>query len=463
MEEYGTLKFNNGAHPGKCEIDDRNNIIVTVYESDLNDGPDVILANFKHSCYEIYDNKLIDFEVGYYKFQASYLFNGGNFIKKIDRHIKKFEFTFSQLTQWLNLSIIKEFENGVKIEIPEDIILLDNEDIKVKIGFNKETDKNNSTKISIGVEAYIVVESKKAMSVDEIMKIIQIITRFFALIIGYTENVRNIITYESEPFEYKRFLIINTDFSNNVDAERSYNFYEFRTKWSDFKTSHFKNIFENWWNLNKNDNFSMVIQQFYSPYIGRCLEEEFLANVRVIEELYELKNEGNKKEIEENLRIDLGEFYQKHCDELKEIINNNTQLKSKHVRNYLNKAEQIHQDLINSVIGAYNMRKTLDVKLKEMDEYQELERILNNKDIINVDNKKCENMNVYNYIANTRNYYTHLSSNNSNIISDNVLSKYIRSLEKIIVHNLMKEIQLDENIISNLLQTDMYLNAWLLL
>lgn len=109
------------------------------------------------------------------------------------------------------------------------------------------------------------------------------------------------------------------------------------------------------------------------------------------------------------------------------------------------------------------MRKTLDVKLKEMDEYQELERILNNKDIINVDNKKCENMNVYNYIANTRNYYTHLSSNNSNIISDNVLSKYIRSLEKIIVHNLMKEIQLDENIISNLLQTDMYLNAWLLL
>lgn len=56
-----------------------------------------------------------------------------------------------------------------------------------------------------------------------------------------------------------------------------------------YESDFFKNIFENWWNLNKNDNFSMVIQQFYSPYIGRCLEEEFLANVRVIEELYELK------------------------------------------------------------------------------------------------------------------------------------------------------------------------------
>lgn len=464
MEVYGTLKFNNGAHPGKCEIDDRNNIIVTVYESDLNDGTDVILANLKSSYYEIYNNKLIENGVGYYKFLASYLFKGGNFNSKIDWNIKKFEFTFAQLTQWLDFSIIKEFENEVTVEIPEDIILLDNEDIKIKIRFNKETEKTkNNTKINIRVDAYSVVESKKVFSVDEIVKSIQIITRFFAIIIGYTENVRNIITYECEQFEYKRSLIINTDFSNNSDAKYSYNLYKFRTKWSDFEASNFKRLFNNWWNLNKNDNFFIVIQQFYSPYVGRCLEEKFLANVRVIEELYELKNEGEKKEIEESLRIDLGKFYQKHRDELKEIISNNTQLKSKYVRNYLNKTEQIHQDLINSVIGAYNMRKTLDVKIKEMDECHELEKISNEEDFINVDDEKNKNMNVYSYIAKTRNYYTHLSSDNSNIISDNILSKYIRALEKIIVHSLMKEIQLDEDIIRSILETDMYLNAYFFL
>ena len=257
--------------------------------------------------------------------------------------------------------------------------------------------------------------------------------------------------------EKRRLLIINTDFSNNLIAKDVYGIHKFRTKFEDFKTDNIELIFSKWWDLNKCKDFRRVIEQYYSPYVGRCIEERFLANVRALEELYELKFNNDNEKIEEDLYVDLTDFYKKNNEELKGIFRNNIKsFKNKYAKRYVDKMQKIHEELIKSIIGAYNMRTSLDVKIKKMDECKVLEQVSNDKDFINKEKKDNEIITVYNYTANTRNYHTHLSSRNSNIIDDIVLDKYSRAIEKILIYNLMKSVDVDSKKIKLILEKDSF-------
>lgn len=464
MKYVGKFYFDRKSHAATCSIEEDNNIYVTIHEDDINGYKRKISGLAENSYITIYESRMVDHGVGYYKYQSKYATICSTRIKfgKSDliNNIYDFKFIFFPLNEWLGLKTIFIEGNNIKLEIPKEIILMEN-NISIKIKYFKEGIEETCEIAEIKnfkVVPYIVVKSIKKMSVNEVMNYIQLISRFFAILIGYTDNIRKIYFHNYINGKLKldfieNILIINSNFSNKYDIRKGYNYLGLRTLYNDVKDK-ISILFSNWFEIYNKKEYNAPIIQYYSPYNGNALEEDFLIFSKILEK-FSICNDDKKKDKKNKnkIKIVLKKFYKEYYSELVKLIKKED-LKKEYIKNI----EEIHSSVIDSVLNNYDMRINLAQRIKKLDEYLVLEKYFDEGHVKNKTKVKNK-LTVYGCIANTRNYYTHLDKN-KNIIDEKHMSAYNRIMEMIIIKEMLKIIGFSKNEVDKIILKNQYLNLY---
>ena len=238
----GEFRFDRKNHPGECEIDNNNNIYLTIHESSINGYKRKIEGVASNENLTIYNCRLVGHGIGYYKYQAGHMVTGMNInYGRIDlnNYIQDFRFTFNPLDEWLGIVTIKNNDKSIEINIPDDIELYNINGLKIVIKYYREDDGiYENTVRNLKVKPYVCVESDRVLKIGKIMEYIQIITRFFAILMGYSGNVNKIKFHKRykgkiimESIENE--LIINTDFSNCYYNRQGYPTFNLRTYYNE--------------------------------------------------------------------------------------------------------------------------------------------------------------------------------------------------------------------------------------
>ena len=455
MVYKGSFKFDKSNHPGECQISKDNNIYLIINESDFNGYKRKIEGYADNKYLKIYDCRLVDNGKGFYKYQVAYLVDGTDIkIGKVDfiNNIQDFRFTFDPLEEWLNIDTLESNDNSIKINIPDDIYLYDKDGIKIKIKyFREENVIFGNTIEKLKIRPYICIETTKIMKVDRIKKYVQMVTRFFALLMGFTGNVNNIKFHKRYNGEIimqsiEDNLIINVDFSNCYGIRDGYS--SFRTNYNDCNGK-LDILFSKWFETY--EKYEEAINLYFIPYKANLVEEEFLNISKCLEKI-SIAKEDKKAKIRKNKQFHkiIEDFYKKHKLEL---INNLK--KSSFKKKYIDNIDEIHEEIANGLVYKYSHRVTLSKRIKDLDSDRGLIHHFENRHIT----KYKDTLTIYDYIANTRNYYTHLD-NCKFILKNKYIPEYCRIMEKILIKEMLKFIIDDANYIDEKLKKDNYLTVY---
>ena len=456
----GKFYFDKKEHPGECEVDEENHIYLTINESDINSFKEKIIGNAGNESLILYSCRLVEFRVGYYKYQVSYMIKNCVNIKyrnvDFNKHIQEFRFTFEPLDEWLGFKTIERNKKIIKFNNPDDIILYDTDELRIKIKFFEEDSGlyDNSIR-NIKVLPYICVSSSKIITIKKIMTYIQLITRFFAILMGYSGKVNRILfpkMYNGKIFMEKLEdeLVINTNFTNKYDIRVGYPTYNLRTYFKDLSDD-IKEIYSRWFELYFNKKYGEAITFYFSPYNSPTVESNLLNITKCLEKISiadENKNEKQNKN--KSFHKILIKFYKQHKKELeKELKENNFK------KEYIKNIENIHENIANAIVYKYDNRITLSKRLKDIDQNFILNKNFNPKHCTKTNN----DYSIYDYLANTRNYYTHLDKGEY-IIKDKYIPGYCRKLEKLFISKLLNLIIKDKKYVDEKIQKDIYLRLY---
>lgn len=455
----GTFYFDKKNHPGECEIDN-NNIYLTINESSINGYKKKITGFAGNEYLSLYNCSLIGNGIGYYKYQVGHVVKKGICIKyknvDFSKHIQSFRFTFNRLDEWLSIKTIKKDENGIKFNIPNDILLYNDDKLKIYIKYFEEECALTDTSIkNFNIIPYVCVRSVYVMSIERIIMYVQMITRFFALFIGYNSQVRLIKFHKM--YKGKNFMgdiedevVINTDFSNCYYNRLGYPTFNLRTYYNCISDNIMK-IFSKWYDIYFNKRYKEAICIYYSPYKSQTIEDDFLTIMKCLEKFsYATDNIKEKEKKNKAFKNILQKFYDKN-----KIILEKTMKDNGFKKEYIQNIEIIHESIANAIVYRYDTRVNLSSRINLLDKDNAITKRFNYKQC----KKENANYNVYDYLASTRNYYTHLDTKDY-ILKSEYLPGYIRRLEKIFISNLLLLIIDDEEYIKNLLSSDRYLSIY---
>lgn len=456
----GKFHFDKKYHPGECEVDKDNHIYLTINESDINGYKEKIIGNASNESLILYSCRLIGNGIGYYKYQVSHMVKNSINVKyrnvDFNKHIQDFRFTFEPLDEWLGFKTIEKDEEGIKFHLPNDIILYNNDGLNITIKFlKKDSGLYENTIKNIEVTPYICVSSSKVMDIEKIMTYIQLITRFFAILMGYSGKVKNVLFHKmyngkSIMGDFEDELIINADFTNCYDIRAGYPTFNLRTYFKDLSDD-ISRMFNKWFHLYFDKKYKEAIIFYFSPYNAHTIESDLLTIMKCLEKI-SIAEESKSEKQRKNRTFNkvLNDFYKKHKGELeKELKNNNFK------KEYIKNIEKIHEDIANAIIYKYDNRITLSKRIKDIDQKLILKKNFNFKHCT----RKNENYSIYDYLANTRNYYTHLD-NGEYIIKDEYIPGYCRKLEKLFVNKLLNFIITDKKYIEERIRIDGYLRLY---
>ncbi len=456
----GKFYFDKKDHPGECEVDEENHIYITINESDINGYKKKIKGNAGNESLIIYSCRLIGNGIGYYRYQASHMVKNGINIKyrnvDFNKHIQDFRFTFKPLDEWFGFKTIEKNDEVIKISIPEDIILYSSADLNIKVKYFEEGSISYNSIRNIKVIPYICVRSNNVISIKKIMTYIQLITRFFAILIGYNEKVEKILFHKMYQGtilmdDIEDELIINTNFTNKYDVKDGYPTYNLRSYFKDIPDD-IKEMFSKWFDLYFNKKYSEAIIFYFSPYKAHTIEENFLTLIKCLEKLSIAEEDKKDKQIKnKTFHKILEDFYKNHKKELEEKMKKNDFKKE-----YIKNIEKIHEDIASSIVYKYDNRVNLSKRIKDIDQNSILNKNFNKEKHCTKIKSGC---NIYDYLANTRNYYTHLDKDDY-IIKDEYIPGYCRKLEKLFVNKLLNFIITDKKYIDEIIQKDRYLSVY---
>lgn len=146
----------------------------------------------------------------------------------------------------------------------------------------------------------------------------------------------------------------------------------------------------------------------------------------------------------------LNNFYKIHKNELEQSLKENN-FKKEYVKNI----GRIHENIANEIVYKYENRITLSTRIKELD----CKQILKEKFKYEHCKAKNNEYSVYKYLANTRNYYTHLD-NNKYIIKDQFIPNYCRKMERILINELLSVVINDQSYVEEKIKKDEYLTIY---
>lgn len=451
----GSYFFDNKKHPGELSIDNDNRIYLTINESSISSEKHHIIGVSKSKRIYLSKSRLVDHDIGYYKLKFDYvvigqILNQGNYY--YHNHIKNFKFSFEPLAEWLGFNCVEKVNDSIKFNLPDQINVCSKKNLCVYIKYEIET--SNKTAYSckdIYVRPYINVELIKPINIDSVRTYIQMITRFFAFLIGFTGNVNSIkyrLQYkDGDPFgSVENTLIINTNFANNSRFDIAYK--KLRTTYNDVKDK-FESCFNNWIGIYK--KYYLIIIFYFSAYRSILIEDVFLGMLKCLEGAYDYMYEIPKlKKVIPGVNAILDNFYSNHKQELVADFN-----KIGFDKKYIKHVREIHGECIESIIYGYSNRIDLADKIRKLDNKNDFQEIFDKKHVEEFDEK----YDVYKYLRETRNHYTHLNFKKT-IIKDDYFDMYIRKSDKIFTKFFLELILKNKNFAEFIISHDDYLTLY---
>lgn len=457
MEFKGKWRINNKEYAGTCLIDERNDITLTIHKSGLEKAQEIIVGDTDKGEVVLYNTFLIDNAPGYFKYRACSATNSlasikmedDLYLKKVNM-VSKIKFKVSGLDRWLNKEkFIFAQEDEIKIIHMDDIVLLDNGEVKITIRYETMGTHNIGKANNLHMikkEPYIFVESSNLMSCNQIYNFVKLVNRFFSLMIGYCEDI-DVICCDWKFGECNYLpefdLYLNNPSNHNLRRKKIYEGKP-RVSYSAVEQN-IDIIFKNWYLLYTNSKYRFPLNIYFLPNNNSILEEHFLQICKVVEYLYNVDNMTDRKKIE-GLTEHLSEFFGKNSDELKETLQS-CGINSKYIKNI----GRITENIIESFVNCYKDRVNLDQKILRLDKNGLVKKLFKEQHIIN---RTSGSIDGYNAIRKTRNYYTHLDEC-EDIIDIEHVGKYDKVLEVIIIRLLLEKLDINDEEIEKSLSEDL--------
>lgn len=337
-------------------------------------------------------------------------------VSEVDREvITEVKFNISNLYWWLGGSGLSSSDNG-EYKLRENIEV-DGEKIFIEtIAFED--------KESMGIETipFVNIIYSNPVSIQQVDKDISAVTKFFAILIGRIDSVKEIWIRLGDNDYYSRYFT-----STNNSHMKEYECYKIfhRTKYKELPQK-LTNYYNEWCRLY--DECYIVMEHFFKLNLGIPLsyEDMFLGWCNIFDGYLIHKNETdintNKfgKEIKKVLKK---EEITKEFEELFKKFD--LKFEAWKVANKIKKELELGQSLGERLQELF--RENYDLISKN------IEDLRGSKEEINKEN-------IYEYINDTRNYYTHLKQEKKSLLNNKQMSEMNKLFCSTFIIIILKEI-----------------------
>lgn len=460
MKCYGSWNIEGKETIGKCCINEKKSINLTVddinrifnvisrIDGKTDKGNIILLKSYltdihpqksKYFCeYAILEEKIHEEEIN------------------IDSKFNYIKYKLNNLEKWLNIAKFEnwnyaenesnynddmfEIKNIIKLRNIEKIYLINNNEIKIYIEYEKHIDRylveKDGNLNSFYYEPYIHIEYRNPKTLYEIDQDILMINRFFSLFIGFADEIQYYYVGNNN-FNFKvysRFI-----FACNVEDKRGFE-QKYFTEYEVIK-SEISNLFGNWYKLYQDKEYKLIFD-FYFSSNSTIIEDKYLLVCKALESMYNKENIIKEEQINNEEKINeikniLFDGNDNNTEEkMKAFISNNNLAKSnKNIKGFV---KEIPRVIIEYLYNKYLNKTSFGTKIQSYDEFQIYKDKFEKNDVYT-----GEYENIYDYAGKTRNYFTHLSEI-ENTYKENKLIKYIMIIDLIFLNKLLDRIGLDE-------------------
>ncbi len=381
----------------------------------------------------------------FYIVSKVFLYNGSDYINFTGDNIEgieSFSFEIPELTNWLSLPSVEfaALEDGTSIihELLTPTITLKETNPKIYVKYEiKDLLRgiDNRNEMSLKKIPRVFVEFDTPTNDIEVTSTIEIVMRFFSLLIGRISTADDIrLTLNGK--DMRMWLYLNYDFS--VKTNRNAYSMRYRTKSED--TFEFLPCwFERWYSFSSDESFKFLQDAYFHTCSKRMwtIEDIFLTYCRFLEG-YDLR--VSRDEDVANLLHEL----------LVEIMG------EKAVSDILTPAfkkvgsKYRYKDAAKWISTGFLGRISLESRIKRLDEKFYGIIAANSKSVVKIDSPSI----FYSKIAKTRNYYSHFKPNSMDILTINELYYSLPVLDAIITTILMSEMGISCDTIKSILIHD---------
>lgn len=348
-------------------------------------------------------------------------------------NISAFSFEIPELVDWLKINSVSigftEANELFAIEEKIEPIIIKKENPHIEISFGPASpfmppEINDRVEYVVKNYPRVHVSYEEMVTDERVYADIQILMRFFGMLIGYVSYAKD-IRLNIEGKDLKTWIWFNEDFSHNLRHLNGID--RFRTEYSQVKDE-LTNYFENWYTFSNDDYFFLPRQMFFNSNRKREIfaEDLFVQYVKILEG-YHLRISGDEKKAEQ-LGIDILE-----------------QLKDENVKKVLSepfkKAGSSYKPktVAQWIQGGFLSRITLETRLKKLDE-EHGAVVAGNTEYVY---KESNADKYFSAIVKTRNYYSHYKPDRDGVLTFGQMCNSIDVLKCLIIMILFSHMGMD--------------------
>lgn len=348
-------------------------------------------------------------------------------------NISAFSFEIPELVDWLKINSVSigftEANELFAIEEKIEPIIIKNENPHIEISFGPASpfmppEINDRVEYVVKNYPRVHVSYEEMVTDERVYADIQILMRFFGMLIGYVSYAKD-IRLNIEGKDLKTWIWFNEDFSHNLRHLNGID--RFRTEYSQVKDE-LANYFENWYTFSNDDYFFLPRQMFFNSNRKREIfaEDLFVQYVKILEG-YHLRISGDEKKAEQ-LGIEILE-----------------QLKDENVKKVLSepfkKAGSSYKPktVAQWIQGGFLSRITLETRLKKLDE-EHGSIVAGNTEYVY---KESNADKYFSAIVKTRNYYSHYKPDRDGVLTFGQMCNSIDVLKCLIIMILFSHMGMD--------------------
>jgi hypothetical protein len=384
--------------------------------------------------------------IGYfYRVSKVFLYNGSDYTDYTGEYIegiKSFSFEIPELSDWLMIPSVEvgALEDGTAIihELLTPTIILREANPKIYLKYEIKdliNGINDRNEMSLKKMPRVYVEFSEPTNDIAISSNIEIIMRFFALLIGRISTADDIrLTLHKK--DMRMWLYLNYDFSVNTNINAYW--MRYRTKGEDIHGI-LKSWFNKWYSFSLDQSFKFLQDAYFHTCSKRMLsiEDTFLTYCRFLEG-YDLRVSKDEEVANQLYDLLIGSMGEKAVSDM--LIPAFKEVGSKY--RYKNVAKWISTGFLG--------RRSLESRIKRLDEKFYGIIAANSESIVKIDSPKI----YYSKIVKTRNYYSHFKPNSTDILTIHELYYSLPVLDSIITTILMSEMGINSDTIKSIIIHD---------
>lgn len=429
----GTNISNINTIEGSIELKD-GEILVNCEGKAIFNGT-ILSSKFEEEYISVYCHRFLSNGVGNARFGLLSLSEEDiKIVSDTDREvISKVKFNISNLYWWLGGSGLLVNNDG-ELSVREKIQINGEEIFIETIAFNDEE--------NIGIQSipFINIVYKKPVSIQQVEKDIASITKFFAILIGRIDGIQEIWLKLKENDYYSRYFT-----STNNSHMKEYGCYKHISR-TDYKDLH-KNLSEyymRWCRLY--DECYIVIEHFFKLNLGIPIayEDMFLGWCNIFDGYLIYKNKTDIKTNKFGKEIKKMLKKEEITKEFKELFERfGLEFQAWKVASKIKKELELEQSLGESLKKLFIENYDLINK--------NIEDLKNDKEDINEEN-------IYEYINDTRNYYTHLKQEKKKLLNNKQMFEMNNLFCSTFIIIILKEIGIKDDELKNIIDRDDIIN-----